>query len=95
MQYILAVMAHDPSRAVRRHVARNACHSLMLLASIGDMKAPTKDNEALLIEEDGSKPEQAKEATKSELEILLRTTRRDKEVGKNDAVRDYFMPVAL
>src|SRR6201999_1423271 len=56
MRYALAVVANDPSRVVRRHVARNVCHSLALLVQMGEMKASLKETESLLIEEDGSVP---------------------------------------
>jgi transcription initiation factor TFIID subunit 2 len=56
MRYVLAVMANDPSRVVRRYVAHGACHSLALLASMGEMMNFIKDTESLLIEEDGFLP---------------------------------------
>lgn len=96
MRYFLAVMAHDSSRIVRRHVARNACHSLAVLFSMGELKASLKETESLLIEEDGTMPEKAKEAAKkSELDLMLKALRKDREVGKNDALREFLMPIAL
>ncbi|KAJ6623113.1 hypothetical protein B0H10DRAFT_2011228 [Mycena sp. CBHHK59/15] len=95
MKYVLAVMAHDPSRVIRRHVARNACQSLALLVQMGEMKLNSKDSESLLIEEDGSIPEKNKESRRSEMEAMIKALRKDKEVGKNEAFRELMMPLAL
>ena len=95
MRYILAVAAGDSSRAVRRHVARNACQSLALLVSMGELKNSAKESETLLIEEDGSAQDKAKESKKSEVDSLVRTLRKDKEVGKNEMVREFLLPIAL
>ncbi|KAF5352665.1 hypothetical protein D9756_005839 [Leucocoprinus leucothites] len=95
MRYILSVIANDSSRVVRRHVARNACHSLALLVQMGEMKTGLKDSESLLIEEDGNAPEKAKESKKSELDVMIKVLRKDREVGKNEALREFLMPIAL
>ncbi|KAL4266270.1 Transcription initiation factor TFIID subunit 2 [Pleurotus pulmonarius] len=95
MRYMLAVMANDPSRVIRRHVARNACHSLALLVQMGEMKSDSKDPESLLIEEDGSIPEKARDNKRSEMDALIKTLRKDREVGKNEVLREFLMPVAL
>ncbi|KAF8963874.1 hypothetical protein BDZ97DRAFT_1701052 [Flammula alnicola] len=95
MRYILAVMAHDPSQVVRRHVARNACYSLALLVQMGEMKANGKEAEALLIEEDGNSQEKIKESKKSEMDTMIKVLRKDREVGKNEALREFLMPIAL
>ena len=93
MHYVLSVLANDSSRTVRRHVARNVCESLALLASIGEIKHAAKDNESLLIEEDGTGT--PKEAKKSEVELMIRALRKDREVGKSDGLREYIMPIIL
>ncbi|KAK7058614.1 hypothetical protein VNI00_002250 [Paramarasmius palmivorus] len=95
LRYVLAVMAKDPSRIVRRHVARNACQSLALLVQMGEMKSATKDAESLLIEEDGSHPEKMKESKKTELDAMIKVLRKDKEVGKNEVIREFLLTVAL
>jgi transcription initiation factor TFIID subunit 2 len=95
MRYVLAVMANDPSRVIRRHVARNACQSLAILVSMGEMKTSAKESESLLIEEDGTAPEKAREAKKSDVDIMIKVLRKDREVGKNDVLRDFLMPIAL
>ncbi|KIJ22155.1 hypothetical protein PAXINDRAFT_6271 [Paxillus involutus ATCC 200175] len=95
MRYVLAVMANDPSRVVRRHVARCACQSLALLVSMGEMKNALKDSESLLIEEDGSIPPQAKETKKSEVDMMIKVLRKDREIGKNEALREFLMSIAL
>ncbi len=95
MRYILSVIANDSSRVVRRHVARNACHSLALLVQMGEMRTNLKDTESLLIEEDGNVPEKAKESKKSELDLMIKILRKDREVGKNEVLREFLMPIAL
>jgi transcription initiation factor TFIID subunit 2 len=95
MKYILAVMAHDSSQIIRRHVARSACQSLALLAAMGEFKSSLKENESLLIEDDGNPGDKsAKENKKSDVDMLIKTLRKDKEVGKNDVVREYLLPIA-
>lgn len=95
MRYILAVMANDSSRVIRRHVARNACFSLALLAQMGEMKTGSKESEALLIEEDGNGQEKVKESKRSEMEAMIKVLRKDREIGKNEAFREFLMPIAL
>ncbi|KAG6813996.1 hypothetical protein H0H92_004489 [Tricholoma furcatifolium] len=95
MRYVLAIMANDDSRIIRRHVARTACHSLVLLAQMGEMKTSLKETESLLIEEDGTSPEKAKELKKSELDAMIKVLRKDREVGKNEVLREFLMPIAL
>jgi transcription initiation factor TFIID subunit 2 len=94
MNYILSVMEHDPSRVVRRYVARNACLSLALLVQMGEMKSYSKDTESLLIEEDGSIPDRSREAKKSEMEAMIKVLRKDREVGKNSDLREFILPIA-
>lgn len=95
MGYILAVMANDPSRVIRRHVSKAACQSLAVLMSMGEMKATIKEQESLLIEEDGMMPEKTKEAKKSDVDIMIKVLRKDREIGKNEVLREFLMPVAL
>ena len=94
MRYILSVMAGDSSRVVRRHVARSACQSLALLVSMGEMKTP-KEADSLMIEEDGTGGEKVKENKKSELDLVIKALRKDREVGKNEVIRELLMPIAL
>ncbi|KAJ2935753.1 hypothetical protein H1R20_g1340, partial [Candolleomyces eurysporus] len=95
MRYVFAVMANDPSRAVRRHVAKSACYSLAILAQMGEMKAAIKESESLLIEEDGNGNEKVKESKKSELDSWLKILRKDRELGKNEVIREFLMPIVL
>ncbi|KAL4070551.1 hypothetical protein J3A83DRAFT_4244024 [Scleroderma citrinum] len=95
VRYILAVMANDPCRIVRRHVARCVCQSLALLVTMGEMKNSMKDSESLLIEEDGSIPEKAKENKKSDVDLMIKVLRKDREIGKNEILREFMMPIAL
>lgn len=94
MRYVLAVMTNDSSRIIRRHVARSACQSLALLVTMGEMKTP-KEADSLLIEEDGNGGEKVKENKKSEIDMMIRGLRKDREVGKNEAIREFLMPIAL
>ena len=94
MRYILAVMAHDSCRTIRRHVARNVSQSLALLATMGDMKTSLKETESLLIEEDGTMQEKTKEKQKTDVDIMIKTLRKHREVGKNDVIRQFVMPIA-
>ncbi|KAG6824724.1 hypothetical protein H0H92_006015 [Tricholoma furcatifolium] len=77
MCYVLAIMGNDDSRIIRRHVAHTACHSLVLLAQMGEMKTSLKETESLLIEEDGTLLEKAKELKKSELDAMIKVLRKD------------------
>lgn len=95
MRYVFAVMANDSSTAVKRHVAKSACYSLALLAQMGEMKAAIKEAESLLIEEDGHGNEKTKESKKSELDSWLKILRKDRELGKNEVVREFLLPIAL
>lgn len=95
VRYILAVIANDPSRIIRRHVARNASQSLALLVTMGELKNSAKESESLLIEEDGAAQEKVKENKKSEVELLVKALRKDKEVGKNEVLREFLLPIIL
>jgi transcription initiation factor TFIID subunit 2 len=96
MRYVLAVMANDPSRVIRRHVARTACQSLALLVSMGELKTSMKESDSLLIEEDGGTPDKIKEsAKKSDVDAMIKAIRKDREVGKNEVLREFLMPIAL
>jgi transcription initiation factor TFIID subunit 2 len=94
MQYILVVMAKDSSRIVRRHVARNACQSLALLVTMGELDSGKK-TKSVLVEEDGAGQDTKKETKKSEIEIMIKALRKDPEVGKNEAIRQFLIPMAL
>ncbi|KAF9531853.1 hypothetical protein CPB83DRAFT_785561 [Crepidotus variabilis] len=95
MRYIFAIIAHDSSRTIRRHVARSVCYSLALLVQMGEMKASLKESESLLIEEDGNSQEKLKEAKKSEMETMIKILRKDREVGKNEVLREFLIPIAI
>ena len=87
-------MIHDPSRQIRRHIARNMCESLAILYSIGDIKSVAKE-ESVLIEEDGSTPEKNREPRKTDPELMYKSLRRDKDIGKNEVLRESIMPILL
>jgi len=94
MTYIMTVIAHDSSRAVRRHVARCLAESLAILFQIGDIKHPSKD-ESLLIEEDGTLPDIIKESKKNEADILVKSLRKAKDIGKNEVLRTEIIPIIM
>lgn len=94
MQYVLSVMAHDSSRVIRRHVARNACQSLALLVTMGEMEV-AKKAKSVLVEEDGAGGDNKKDSQKSDLDLLIKALRKDPDVGKNPMIRNFLMPLAL
>jgi transcription initiation factor TFIID subunit 2 len=94
ISYLLTVVAHDPSRIIRRHVARCMAESLAILFHIGDIKQSSKDD-PLLIEEDGNVPDVVKESKKSEADMLVKSLRKGKDIGRNDVLRQDIMPVLL
>ena len=94
MQYVLATMAHDSSRAIRRHVARSACQSLALLVTMGEMEV-AKKSKSVLVEEDGVGGENKKETQKSEMDLMFKALRKDPDVGKNQVLRNFLLPMAL
>jgi transcription initiation factor TFIID subunit 2 len=92
IQYIFSVIAHDPSREVRRHVARGVITGLAILHAIGEVRAQGKDEPMLLIEDDGSTPAKDK-VKKGEGEMLVKVLK--KEVGRSKQLRDSIMPIML
>lgn len=94
MEYVLSVVANDPSRTIRRHVARSMVESLAILVSIHDIKS-AKDTDNLLIEEDGTMQEKTRDQRRSEVSSFLKTLRRDKDVGRNEVFREMIMPILL
>jgi transcription initiation factor TFIID subunit 2 len=94
INYLLIVVAKDPSRTVRRHVARCMAESLAILFHVGDIKHPSKDD-PLLIEEDGNVPDVVKESKKSEAELLVKSLRKGKDIGRNETLRHDIMPIML
>ena len=61
---------------------------------MGEMKTP-KEADSLMIEEDGNGGEKVKENKKSELDLVIKALRKDREVGKNEVIRELLMPIAL
>lgn len=62
---------------------------------MGEMKNALRDTESLLIEEDGSVPDKAKENKKSDVDLMIKVLRKDREIGKNEVLREFLMPIAL
>ncbi|KAF8527429.1 hypothetical protein BU17DRAFT_39590 [Hysterangium stoloniferum] len=94
INYLLTVVAKDPSRVVRRHVARAMAESLAILFHVGDIKHSSKDD-PLLIEEDGNVPDVVKESKKSEADLLVKSLRKGKDIGRNEVLRQDIMPIIL
>jgi transcription initiation factor TFIID subunit 2 len=95
MKYLLAVITKDSSVVVSRHVASNMCESLAIQFAIGEIKMPAKEPEPILIEEDATKPEVAKEPKKSEVDLMIKTLRKDKEIGRSSVLRKHIMQIML
>ncbi|KAF8580130.1 hypothetical protein K439DRAFT_1648275 [Ramaria rubella] len=94
ISYLLTVVAQDPSRNIRRHVARCMAESLAILFHIGDIKHTSRDD-PLLIEEDGNVPDIVKESKKSEAEMLVKSLRKARDIGRNEVLRHEIMPVLI
>ena len=95
LKYLLAIVSRDSSRVVARHVASNMCESLAIQFVIGEIRMTSKEPESILIEEDATKPEVNKEAKKSETDLMIKTLRKDKEIGKNQVLRKTLMKMML
>ena len=57
------------------------------------MKTPKKAD-SLMIEEDENGGEKVQENKKSELDLVIKALRKDREVGKNEVIRELLMPIA-
>jgi len=95
LKYILAVICRDSSLVVSRHVASNMCESLAIQFAIAEIRMPAKEPEPILIEEDAAKPEVAKEPKKSEVDLMIKTLRKDKEIGRSPVLRKNLMTMML
>ena len=47
-----------------------------------------------MIEEDENGGEKVQENKKSELDLVIKALRKDREVGKNEVIRELLMPIA-
>jgi transcription initiation factor TFIID subunit 2 len=95
MNYMFTVIMHDSSTLIRRRIARGLCESLALLFSVGEIKSISKDGESLLIEEDSTAPDRSLEARRSDPKAMVKSLQKDKEIGKNEVLREGIMPVLL
>ncbi|KAG8714750.1 hypothetical protein FRC11_007261 [Ceratobasidium sp. 423] len=91
IQYIFAVVAHDPSREVRRHVARSIVTSLAVLHAVGDIRPGGREEPLLVVEDDAGAPKD--KAKKGEGDMLVKVLK--KEVGRSKQLRDSIMPIML
>jgi transcription initiation factor TFIID subunit 2 len=94
-RYILAVCANDPSRIVRREVARGIVESVAILEAVGDLRTPGKEGDKpVMIEDDMSQqPNKQKQSKRGEVENFVRTLR--KGVGCYSGIRDAVIPMLL
>jgi transcription initiation factor TFIID subunit 2 len=95
MNYMFTVVMHDSSTFIRRRVARGMCESLALLFSVGEIKSVSKEGESLLIEEDSAAPDRSIDARRSDPKAMVKSLQKDKEIGKNEVLRDGIMPILL
>jgi transcription initiation factor TFIID subunit 2 len=95
MNYMFAVIMHDPSTLIRRRVARGLCESLAMMFSVGEIKGVSKEGESLLIEEDTNAPDRSLEARRSDPKVMVKSLQKDKEIGKNEVLRGGLMPILL
>lgn len=85
---------HDPSILIRRRVARGMCESLALLFAIGEIKSLSGQEDSLLVEEDSAAPDRTIEA-RSDPKAMYKSFQKDKEIGKNEVLRQAIMPILL
>lgn len=71
------------------------CESLAIHFSTGDIKALQKEPESILIEEDVTKPDKKKESKKTDVDLMIKTLRKDKEIGRNPVLREKLTPMML
>ncbi|KAG8920123.1 hypothetical protein FRC01_000907 [Tulasnella sp. 417] len=94
IRYIMAVIATDSSRLIRRHVARGVCESFAVLFAIGDIPWVGSKAQDVLIEEDGSTPVvEKKNPKKKEVDVMLKSLQ--KNAGKALSLRECIMPIIL
>lgn len=93
IRYVMAIIANDSSRVVRRHVARGLCESLGILFVIGDIPW-VGARQDVLIEEDGSTPlAERKTPQRKELDAMSKSVRQ--AVGRALSLRECIMPIVL
>ncbi|VDB95451.1 unnamed protein product [Peniophora sp. CBMAI 1063] len=92
VRYVLAVIAHDSSRVVRRRVARNAGRSLALFVAVGESRGGGSkgDESRPTLIEDGTGECADEKRKKGEVDALIKALRKDKDIGKGEALREIF-----
>ncbi|KAG9008792.1 hypothetical protein FRB90_008736 [Tulasnella sp. 427] len=94
IRYIMAVIATDSSRIIRRHVSRGVCESFAVLFAIGDIPWVGSKAQDVLIEEDGSTPVvEKKNPKKKDVDVMLKSLQ--KNAGKALSLRECIMPIIL
>jgi len=92
---LLAVISRDSSRIVARHVASCMGESLAIQFTIGEIKVSSKELAPILVEEDATKPEKEQKPKKTEVDLMIKTLRKDAEIGRNTVLRERLMPMML
>ncbi|VDC03672.1 unnamed protein product [Peniophora sp. CBMAI 1063] len=98
VRYVLAVIACDSSRVARRQVARKAGRSLALFVAVGESRGGgSKGDESrpTLIEENSTGQPADEKREKGEVDVLIKALRKDDKIGKGEALREIFLPLAL
>ncbi|KZO96454.1 hypothetical protein CALVIDRAFT_514798 [Calocera viscosa TUFC12733] len=86
IRYFFSIINGDPSRTVRRHVARAMVESLGIMYQVGELAAGHK-KEPLLVEEDGTPKKKSKSSEASGMARALR-----KELQKSATFRECILP---
>ena len=95
MNYMFTVAMHDSSTLIRRRVARGMCESVALLFSVGEIKSVSKEGESLLIEEDSATPDKSLDTRRSDPKSMVKSLQKDREIGKNEILREGIIPILL
>ncbi|KAG8886099.1 hypothetical protein FRB98_001473 [Tulasnella sp. 332] len=93
IRYVMAIIANDSSRVIRRHVARGLGESLGILFVIGDIPW-VGARQDVLIEDDGTTPlAERKTPQRKELDAMSKSVKQ--AVGKALSLRECIMPIVL
>ena len=78
-----------------RHVASCTGESLAIQFTVGEIKVSSKELAPILVEEDATKPEKESKPKKTEVDLMIKTLRKDAEIGRNTVLRERLMPMML
>lgn len=88
--YLFAVVARDPSRVVRRHVARSLTEALLMALETGAVHGGTSVQQARAEDPSGTMFENSR-AVEAAVEVNIKALRND--VGKSKVMRSGIMSV--